>query len=144
MKAVTALATAVVVGTTAAGITAAQEATRAMPAAADSDLLEVTMVERGPTDMRFEPADLVVEQGDVIRFVQQGDQPHNVEFTEWPDGVELGDVRVGPFLTRKDEVYELEIDDRFAPGEYDFVCTPHIPMGMVGTITVVAAADAIE
>lgn len=91
----------------------------------------VTMVDFG-----FQPTQITVRQGDVIRFEQIGDQPHNVEFRETPPGVDLGDTRMGPFLVKKGTVYEIRIDERFEPGVYAFVCTPHAQMGMKGMITV--------
>lgn len=96
----------------------------------------VRMVEVSPADFAFEPARITVRPGDVIRFTQAGALPHNVELRGSPDGVELGDARMGPFLTAKGQSYDLVIDERFAPGEYEFVCTPHVAMGMKGTIVV--------
>lgn len=90
----------------------------------------------GMVDFAFEPADLTVRPGDVIRFTQKGIQPHNVEFRRVPRGVDLGGTRMGPFLVKKDDVYELRIDARFKPGIYEFVCTPHELMGMKGRFTV--------
>lgn len=87
-------------------------------------------------DFSFQPTQLTVRQGDVIRFEQVGDMPHNVEFKKTPSGVDLGDTRMGPFLVAKGTVYEIRIDDRFEPGVYTFICTPHEQMGMKGMITV--------
>lgn len=87
-------------------------------------------------DFSFQPTQLTVRQGDVIRFEQVGDMPHNVEFRKTPPGVDLGDTRMGPFLVVKGSVYEIRVDARFKPGVYTFVCTPHEQMGMKGMITV--------
>lgn len=87
-------------------------------------------------DFKFQPTQLTVRQGDVIRFEQTGIQPHNVEFRKTPPGVDLGDKRMGPFLVSKGSTYEIRIDERFKPGVYAFVCTPHEQMGMKGMITV--------
>jgi manganese oxidase len=97
----------------------------------------VAMVEDG-AEMRFEPARLEVRRGDVIRFVQEGAIPHNVQFVRntAPEGVELEELWSGPYLSKKGEVYEIVIDERFGDGEYDYVCTPHIAMGMTGTLVV--------
>lgn len=89
------------------------------------------------TDFTFQPAALSVQPGDVIRFVQKGIQPHNVEFRKVPRGTDLGDTRMGRFLVKRGDVYELRIDGRFRPGTYEFVCTPHEMMGMKGSFTVV-------
>jgi manganese oxidase len=99
--------------------------------------------------LRFEPADIEVRRGDVVRWTM-GDatMPHNVEFVRnaAPDGVELGDTWIGPYLMKAGESYELVVDERFRDGTYRFVCSPHVAMGMSGTMTVtggdVAAAPA--
>jgi len=107
---------------------------------ADGDaprVLEIEMLD-ADGDIRFSTDRIEARRGDVIRFVQQGDMPHNVQFVRnsAPDGVELGDAWMGPYLSSKGEVYELEIDERFADGEYEFVCTPHIGFEMRGTLVV--------
>lgn len=91
-------------------------------------------------DFEYRPATLTVRPGDVIEFVQTGIQPHNVEFRTVPKGVDLGDTRMGPFLVQKGDVYQLRIDARFAPGVYEFVCTPHELMGMKARFTVVTGS----
>jgi manganese oxidase len=105
--------------------------------AASGRVLEVRMVEVGGA-MRFEPENLEVRRGDVVRFVQEGAMPHNVQFVRntAPRGAEIGDSWMGPFLSKKGEVYEVEIDERFLDGTWEYVCTPHIAMGMKGTLTV--------
>jgi manganese oxidase len=106
-------------------------------AAPESRVLEVQIQEVGG-QLRFMPADLDVRRGDVVRFVQQGAMPHNVQFVRnsAPEGVDIGDLWTGPYLTKPNEVYEVHIDERFADGSYEYVCTPHIAMGMKGAITV--------
>jgi manganese oxidase len=89
-------------------------------------------------NMRYEPARIEARRGDVIRFVQEGTMPHNVQFVRnnSPDGVELGDAWNGPYLNGNGEVYEVQVDERFLDGSYEFVCTPHIAMGMKGELVV--------
>jgi plastocyanin len=103
------------------------------------DILEVQMVYNGGTDWRFEPATLEVQPGDVIRFVQSDVSPHNVQFKDIPGNARLGGAMMGPFLVQKGDTYELTIDDRFAPGLYKYVCTPHEVLGMTAEITVGSA-----
>jgi len=98
----------------------------------------VKMVDKSATEFSFEPADVTVRRGDVIRFVQTSTTPHNVEFKDGPEGTEFNGDRVGPYLLTPDETYEISIDNRFATGVHKYVCTPHAFMGMVGTITVEA------
>jgi manganese oxidase len=97
----------------------------------------VTMVEEGG-EMRFEPARIEARRGDVIRFVQEGAIPHNVQFVRntAPAGVELAEYWTGPYLSRRGETYEVLVDERFLDGEYGFVCTPHVAMGMTGSLVV--------
>jgi manganese oxidase len=111
---------------------------------APASQLHVVAVRDDGGSMRFEPADIQVRRGDRVRFVQEGDMPHNVQFVrnDAPDAVELGDAWSGPYLSAKGEMYEIEIDERFLDGEYSYVCTPHIAMGMKGTITVSGGSEA--
>ncbi len=103
----------------------------------ESRVIDVEMLD-ADGKMRFSSDRIEARRGDVVRFVQRGDMPHNVQFVRnsAPDGVELGDAWTGPYLNMKGEVYELEIDERFADGEYDFVCTPHVGFEMKGTLVV--------
>lgn len=105
-------------------------------------------------DFAFEPSEVVVRPGDLVRFVQESDSPHNVEFRETPDGTRLDDAavpttsatgatfadvpppRMGPFITARGAAYEFVVGDYFAPGEHEIVCTPHEAMGMKGTLIV--------
>lgn len=109
--------------------------------AGTGDTVVVKMVEKSATSYAFEPAAVTVHPGDRIRFVQTGVVPHNVEFRSPPAGAQLDGRKMGPFLTTKGQTYEVVIDDAFVAGDYPYVCTPHEPMGMVGTIEVTAPAD---
>ncbi|MEX0892163.1 MAG: plastocyanin/azurin family copper-binding protein [Gemmatimonadota bacterium] len=99
-------------------------------------VIEVKMVDKSPTSFAFEPANVTVRPGDVLRFRQIGAMPHNVEFREPPEGADLDSIQVGPFLVTRGQVYELKIDERFVAGQYPFVCTPHEQMGMTGLLKV--------
>ncbi len=96
----------------------------------------VNMVSKGPGVWRFEPAAVTVQPGDTLRFVQKDTAPHNVQFKDAPKGARLDDIRVGPFLLAVGQTYDLVIDDRFVPGEYRYVCTPHEMLGMKGSFKV--------
>jgi len=97
----------------------------------------VSMKENG-TEVSFEPAIVEVRRGDILRFVQEGSMPHNVELVRntAPKGVDLGDYWKGPYLTKQGEIYDIVIDERFADGEYDFLCAPHVALGMKGRLVV--------
>lgn len=111
---------------------------------AEADVVVVRMLDKSATRYVFEPSRITVTPGQTIRFVQEGDVPHNVEFKDAPAGARIDDVQMGPFLTRKGEAYEVRIDGRFSGGSYDYVCTPHVAMGMKGTIVVEESVAARE
>lgn len=98
--------------------------------------IEVKMVDVSATEFKFEPADITVAPGDVVKFVQTVATPHNVQFTKSPDGSNLGARAMGPFLAAPGATYEVTIDEGFAAGTHEYVCTPHAAMGMKGSITV--------
>lgn len=120
-------------------MTATDAASQQRVALSDGDPLIVELVDISPTEFEFRPATITAYPGAIIRFVQTGVMPHNVEFRGGPKGFDLGTRRVGPFLLQPGAVYEVVIDDQFVPGDYPIVCTPHEFMGMKGTITVVPA-----
>lgn len=99
-------------------------------------MVVVKMVDKSSAQWRFEPAEVTVKPGDTVRFVLEDAVPHNVEFKKVPKGTKLGEARMGPFLMTKGETYDIVIDGRFAAGIHEYVCTPHEPMGMKGTIKV--------
>ncbi len=84
----------------------------------------------------YEPADLVVQVGDTVRFVQESTLPHNVEFTDVPAGTTLGDAMSGPYVIQSGDLYDLVINERFRGGDYAFHCTPHQTLGMKGTLKI--------
>lgn len=102
----------------------------------DRDTVVVRMIEKSPTSFAFEPSRVTVRPGQTVRFLQAGMVPHNVEFKDLPDGVQIDDVKMGPFVMVKGEAYDVQIDDRFREGTYEYICTPHIQVGMKGTIIV--------
>ena len=96
---------------------------------------------------RFEPKDLTIKAGDGIKFVFVSGGPHNVAFNaaDIPaDVVPQLDANFGA-----DKMAELSSKMTMNPGEtvtisfgnikpgtYPFHCTPHLALGMKGTITV--------
>lgn len=102
----------------------------------DRDVVVVKMIEKSATSYAFSPSEVTVERGQTLRFVQEGQVPHNVEFKDPPDESRLDGIRMGPFLMGRGETYEIRIDERFSEGTYDYICTPHVTMGMTGKIVV--------
>lgn len=104
---------------------------------AGPDTVVVKLVDKGPSSFAFEPAHVTAHAGDVIRFVQTVKTPHDVAFMKVPPHTNLGARTNGPFLTQPGETYDVTIDSAFKPGQYEFVCLPHMALGMRGTLQVV-------
>src|SRR5688572_19040722 len=101
-------------------------------------VVDVTIHDDGGK-FRFEPAEISVRRGDVVRFsLGSATMPHNVEFVRnsAPDGADLGKTWSGPYLQKPGDTYEVPIDGSFIDGTYGFVCTPHAALGMKGTLVV--------
>lgn len=95
---------------------------------------------------RFEPADITIAQGDGIKFVFVSGGPHNVAFdpaslpadvkavlaANMPD--QMGELS-GKMLLNEGETYTISFAGVPA-GKYQYDCTPHLAMGMIGHITV--------
>lgn len=106
---------------------------------------EVRMLLDGQT-YKFDPANLTIKQGDGIKFIMVSGGPHNVAFdpAKVPDDAEAALAAnmpnqqmplSGPYLTQPNESYTVSFAG-VKPGTYDYVCTPHIMMGMTGKLTV--------
>jgi plastocyanin len=96
---------------------------------------------------RFEPANLTVKQGDGVKWIMVSGGPHNVAFdpaTIPPDvrsqlDANMGTDRMGELSTNMKINPGESITISFGnikPGQYPYHCTPHLALGMKGTITV--------
>lgn len=101
------------------------------------DTVFVSMV-KGPGAgvYHFRPDSVLVKRGDVIRFTNESNTIHNVQFLQVPEGADVGPYKRGPFLMTKGETYSIVIGEGFVPGTYIVVCAPHVSMSMSGRITV--------
>ena len=106
---------------------------------------EVRMLLDGQT-YKFDPANLTIKQGDGVKWVMVSGGPHNVAFDPAKVADDAEAVLVanmpnqqmpmsGPYLTQPNETYTVSFAG-VKPGTYDYVCTPHVMMGMTGKITV--------
>lgn len=106
---------------------------------------EVRMLLDGQT-YKYDPANLTIKQGDGVKWIMVSGGPHNVAFdpAKVPDDVEkvlaanMPNQQMplsGPYLTQPNETYPVSFAG-VKPGTYDYVCTPHIMMGMTGKLTV--------
>jgi plastocyanin len=95
---------------------------------------------------RFEPADIKIKAGDGIKFVMVSGGPHNVAFdpATIPADVKPQLMANMPnqmaelssnLLSNPNESYTISFAN-IKPGSYPYHCTPHLAMGMKGTITV--------
>ncbi len=95
---------------------------------------------------RFEPANVTIKKGDGVKFTVVTMPPHNIAF----DAATIpaaGKAQLmanmkdqmqplsSPFLLNPNDSYTVSFAG-VAPGVYNFNCTPHLAMGMKGTITV--------
>ena len=95
---------------------------------------------------RFEPSDIKLKAGDGIKFIMVSGGPHNVAFdpATIPADVkpqlsanmpnQQGELS-SPLFMNPNEEYIISFAN-IKPGQYPFHCTPHLAMGMKGTITV--------
>jgi plastocyanin len=77
-------------------------------------------------DNFFAPANITVEPGTTVTWVQSGDNPHTTTSYDglWDSGMIEGGSG-GTFSFTFEE-----------PGTYDYFCIPHESLGMVGSVTV--------
>ncbi len=82
----------------------------------------------------FEPESLSIQPGTTIQFVWDSDN-HNVNPTEQPD-----DADWEGHEPLEDDGFEFE-STFDVEGEYEYVCDPHVGVGMIGEISVSADAE---
>ncbi len=82
-------------------------------------------------DNSFDKADITVEQGTTVTWVQNGENPHTTTSYDglWDSGMMAGG---------SGDTSSFTFDE---PGTYEYYCIPHESQGMVGTVTVTAEAD---
>jgi len=91
----------------------------------------------------FEPAEVRVRRGDVVRFVLAAPRPESVAFdtaglpAAAADFVRRSGLLHGPLLTRVGDVYDVSFRDA-PPGRYLFLSVPHAGRGMRGAVVVEA------
>jgi plastocyanin len=94
------------------------------------------------TGFFFEPKELVIQRGDLVRWKMVDGAPHNVNFTgrEFPQGarVLLENRRklMGLMLQTPGQTYEIHFTDEFPLGEYNYVCDPHAVLNMTGKLII--------
>ena len=125
--------------------TEAPAATAGTPAPITGTTHEINMVgdEKG---YRFEPQNITIKAGDGVKWIMVSGGPHNVAFdpAKVPADVK-GQLSANmpnqmselssPMFMNPNEAYTVSFANVKA-GKYDYVCTPHLAMGMTGSVTV--------
>lgn len=100
----------------------------------------VRLVQRGDS-YSFDPAELTIAPGEVVRFVMTGSQPESIAFDPATAAPEIAQfiqahrLDRGVLLTDPGQAYDVSFRD--APlGSYPFQSVPHGGSGMRGTIVV--------
>lgn len=121
---------------TVAAVPATPAADASAPApAGQGQVHEVKMVTTmGGASGVFEPAEITVKKGDIVRFITDGAAPHNAAFpaSDNPSGATL--PAATPYLAQAGQTADVQIG--MEPGSYTYQCDPHAAMGMKGKITV--------
>ncbi|MBI3963245.1 MAG: hypothetical protein HY335_10860 [Deinococcus sp.] len=106
-------------------------------------VIEVKMI-GDSVGFRFEPAGIVVQPGDTIRWVLESGPPHTATAYAG-DLPAVGDPRRIPdgapgfdsgLLVNLGDAFEYAIPADAPLGTYDYYCLPHILLGMKGTVIV--------
>jgi plastocyanin len=114
-----------------------------MPATGDTVTIKMLGDEKS---YRFEPKDVTIKSGQAVKFVMAAGGPHNVAFdpaTNPADSKDQLNANMtgqmselsSPILMNPNESYTISFAG-IKPGKYPFHCTPHLQMGMVGSVTV--------
>lgn len=98
-----------------------------------------TLVIHMTDDMAFGPDHAVVDAGDTIVWVQDGELPHTT--SSGPAVAAVPEHAILPFGAEPWDSGLMDTGGSFAlvfttPGEYTYLCTIHEAAGMVGRITV--------
>ena len=108
--------------------------------------IEVRMLQDTQGNYRFDPADFTIKTGDGIKFTMVSGGPHNVAFdpTQLPAAAktqlsanmqqQVSELS-SPMMMNPNETYTISFG-KMPPGKYPYHCTPHLALGMKGTITV--------
>jgi len=158
------LASAAVLGACGGGENKAADTTKAPPAAAPAtpapaasagalapipatgDTINIKMIS-DDKGYRFEPANITAKTGQALKFTMVGGNgPHNVAFDPATVPADSKDQLNANMVGQMSELSSALVMNNgesitislggIKPGVYPFHCTPHLAMGMKGTLTV--------
>lgn len=129
--------------TAAAAAQGTQAAGTAMPATGTTHTVNMLVDAQG--QYKFEPAQITVKAGDAVKWVMVSGGPHNVAFQNVADAAAKQQLLANmpnqaselssPMFMNPGEEYTVSFAGVPA-GTYDYVCTPHLALGMTGKVTV--------
>jgi plastocyanin len=143
--------TAAATATTPPSGTSAAGAAAPMPSTGTTTKVQMLGDAKG---YRESPMNVTIKVGDAVQWTNVSGGPHNVSF--WPDSIPAGSEAqlsanmpaqtstgpaqklgptVGPLLTAPNDTYTISFAG-VKPGVYKYYCTPHLALGMKGTVTV--------
>jgi plastocyanin len=115
------------------------------PIAATGDTVTVKMIS-DDKGYRFDPANISIKSGQAVKFVMISGGPHNVAFDPATVPADSKDQLNANMVGQMSELSSALVMNPnesitisfggIKPGSYPFHCTPHLAMGMKGTITV--------
>lgn len=114
----------------------------AMPATGATHTVNMVVTANG--EYRFEPAQITIKQGDAIKWVMVSGGPHNVAFQNVADAAKAQLIAnmpnqaselSSPMFMNPNEEYTVSFAG-IPAGTYDYICTPHLALGMTGKVTV--------
>jgi plastocyanin len=103
----------------------------AMPAFAKEVIVREVSDPAGNKPYYFSPANLTIQPGDTVTFVNDQEDSHDVMFVSVPKGVD--EMIMSPMLEKEGDKFSYTFT---VPGTYQFHCHPHEELGMKGTLIV--------
>ena len=91
---------------------------------------------------RYVPSTIKIKAGDMVRFTMAADGVHDVSFKNQtlPSGATMlmehdGEL-ASPLLQVHGQNWDVYFPADMPAGEYNFICTPHVALGMRGKVIV--------
>jgi plastocyanin len=89
-----------------------------------------------PGQMIYNPESITIKSGDTVTWVNVDGIPHDVIFNEVPEGASNEDLSHPDLWSTIGQ----NVSSTFTvPGTYEYYCTPHRALGMLGSVVVEAA-----
>jgi plastocyanin len=103
----------------------------ATPAFAKEYVVKEISDPAGSKPYYFEPAELTIQPGDTVTFLNAQEDMHDVMFVEVPKKVD--EMIMSPMHKKEGDKFSYTFT---VPGTYEYHCHPHEALGMKGTLIV--------